>query len=100
MRYLSKILLITACIALTATSATAADTNSVRANYSHIAHAMFEDTLLANIALQSAVDRFLANPFAQSLETARVAWKAARKQYQQTEVFALVMPLWMTGKVA
>ena len=87
MNYLSKSLLSTACIALTSTSVMAADTNGVRANYAHIAHAMFEDTLLANVAMQSAVDRFLANPSAQTLEMARVAWKTARKQYQQTEVF-------------
>lgn len=45
-----------------------------------------EDTLVVNLALQATVERLLETPNASSPETARVAWKAARKQYQQTEV--------------
>ena len=87
MRLTSRILLSTACIAFSVTGAVAAETGEVRANYADIAHAMYEDTLIANEAMQSAINRFLAAPSAETLETARVAWKAARKQYQQTEVF-------------
>ncbi|MEP1933865.1 MAG: imelysin family protein, partial [Roseibium sp.] len=87
MKRLHNFLLSTACFALTSTAAVSADTSGVRSNYVQIAHAMFEDTLVANVAMQSAVDRFLADQSAENLQTARVAWKAARKQYQQTEVF-------------
>lgn len=83
----SKALFATALIALPTSAAQALEASDVRANYVTMAHAMFEDTLVVNLALQAAVERFLAAPNPSSLETARVAWKAARKQYQQTEVF-------------
>jgi hypothetical protein len=59
MRRISKALLSTERIAHTSAS--------------EIAAAKFENTLLVNVALQSAAEGFLANPSAQSFETFRPA---------------------------
>ena len=56
-------------------------------NYSDIALAKYEDSLATAKALQTAVEAFLAKPSAESLAAARTAWIAARRPYQQTEVY-------------
>lgn len=80
-------LLAASIVAPTSQVAFAVEPNAIRTNYANIAQAMYEDAYAANVALDTAVDRFLADPTEASLKDARRAWKAARKQYQQTEVY-------------
>ncbi len=72
--------------ALTAVPALA-DKTAVLDNYSNIAAAKFEDSLLTAKALQAAVDALITSPSAETLETAKTAWLASRVPYQQTEVY-------------
>ncbi|ROR99949.1 imelysin [Sinobacterium caligoides] len=78
-----------AVIALTASlSANAAVTKAdVLENYTHIAHAVFEDSLLTAQALQVKIDALVKNPSEKTLNDAKIAWKQARVPYQQSEVY-------------
>lgn len=60
---------------------------AVMKNYADIALAKYEDSLSTGKALQTAIEAFLAKPTAESLAAARTAWIAARRPYQQTEVY-------------
>ncbi|MCG8690389.1 MAG: hypothetical protein MI806_04180 [Minwuiales bacterium] len=55
--------------------------------YADIAHAGYEDALIAARLLDDKVDALIAEPTAPNLEAARDAWLAARVPYQQTEVY-------------
>nr|WP_254694938.1 imelysin family protein [Antarctobacter heliothermus] len=59
----------------------------VLTTYADIAEATYGDSLIAAQRLQAAVDALIATPSAESLETAKAAWLAARVPYQQSEVF-------------
>ncbi len=59
----------------------------VLTNYSNIAHAGFEDSLITAKALQKAVNTFVATPTEINLNAAKKAWLGARSPYQQTEVY-------------
>ncbi|MGC2857034.1 imelysin family protein [Novispirillum sp. DQ9] len=61
--------------------------------YADIAHAGFEDSLIAAKALKKAVDALVAKPSEQTLAAARAAWVAARVPYQQTEVYRFGNPI-------
>lgn len=50
--------------------------------YADIAFAGYEDSLITAKALDAAIDALIANPGEQTLEAARLAWKAARIPYQ------------------
>lgn len=63
------------------------DAKAVIANYSDIALAKYEDSLTTAKKLDEAVAALIAKPSAETLATARSAWKAARIPYQQTEVY-------------
>ncbi|MBK9441279.1 MAG: iron-regulated protein [Comamonadaceae bacterium] len=60
---------------------------TVVANYATLVHANYQDVHQAALALQSAVDAFLATPSAATQEAAQKAWRAAREAYGQTEAF-------------
>lgn len=60
--------------------------------YADIAHAGYEDSLTTAKALEKSILAFLAKPTAESLATARTAWIAARRPYQQTEVYRFGNP--------
>jgi putative iron-regulated protein len=60
---------------------------AVAAHYAALVHAGYEDTLNSARTLQSAVSAFMAAPSADTLQTARRAWLAAREVYGQTEAF-------------
>ena len=64
-------------------SVSAAD---VKSNHVDIAYAMYSDSLSTAELLQTAVTTFLATPTEGNLELARVAYKAARVPYQQSEI--------------
>ena len=63
------------------------DKAAVVATYGDIARAMYEDSLATAKELDTAIDAFLAEPSAARLEAAKAAWIAARRPYQQTEVY-------------
>ncbi|MFC4257852.1 imelysin family protein [Marinobacter lacisalsi] len=56
-------------------------------HYADLAHANYEDALLAAVRLDDAVDQFIEAPSPVTLEAAKSAWLEARVPYQQTEVF-------------
>ena len=77
-----------ATLLLLSTSAfAAAQERAVLSHYATVAHAMYEDSLIAARGLQKAVRRLVENPGEKNLAAARAAWKAARVPYQQTEVY-------------
>ncbi|MEM9207905.1 MAG: imelysin family protein [Pseudomonadota bacterium] len=63
------------------------------ATYADVAHAKYEDSLLAAEALRTAIDALIASPEDSTLEAARAAWLAARVPYQQTEAYRFGNPL-------
>ena len=75
-------------IGLTLSStAFAADKAAVLTNYSNIAEAKYQDSLITAQRLQGAVNALIAEPSAENLQAAKDAWLAARVPYQQTEVY-------------
>jgi putative iron-regulated protein len=76
-----------AALVLQAPLALASDSKAVVANYTGIAHAIFEDSLTSAQALQQSINAFVANPGEQTQLEAKKAWKTARIPYQQSEVF-------------
>ena len=78
---------LTAAVFVLPARAAEPDATAVIKTYADIAHAGYEDALATAKALGDAVDRLIAQPSAETLDTARAAWKAARPPYQQTEAF-------------
>ena len=66
---------------------------AVVTQYADIAYAIFSDAHTQAIALQKAIDVFLATPNAETLAAARQAWVAARVPYMQSEVFRFGNPV-------
>jgi putative iron-regulated protein len=60
---------------------------SVKENYVAMAAAVYGDSHTTAVELQSAVASFVATPTEETLESARAAYKAARKPYQQSEIY-------------
>ena len=82
--------LVMAAMALSILSAPAFAAPSERevlSHYAAMAHAKYEDSLVAARGLQEAVDRLIAAPTESALAAARAAWTAARVPYQQSEVY-------------
>ncbi|MEM6896719.1 MAG: imelysin family protein [Pseudomonadota bacterium] len=88
---MTKLTLATSALALCCGTAALAgghaDKSAVLENYANIAEAKFGDSLIAAQALQVAINDLVANPSAEALTAARMAWLAARVPYQQTEVY-------------
>jgi putative iron-regulated protein len=78
--------LISGCSTATKQSSTPSDT-TVLVHYADLAHVVYEDSLISARSLDKAVDRLLAEPTEANLAAARIAWKAARVPYQQSEAF-------------
>ena len=76
-----------ALVALPATAFAAASERDVLSHYADLAHAVYEDSLIAARDLQGAVNQFTADPTEANLANARDAWRAARVPYQQSEVY-------------
>ena len=76
-----------ALVALPATAFAAASERDVLSHYADLAHAVYEDSLIAARDLQSAVNQFTADPTEANLANARDTWRAARVPYQQSEVY-------------
>jgi len=71
----------------------APDAAAVVKNYADIAQAGYEDSLEGARKLQTAIDKFIAEPTDASLKAAREAWRAARVPYMQTEAFRFGNPI-------
>ncbi|CAH0990343.1 hypothetical protein SIN8267_00435 [Sinobacterium norvegicum] len=84
---MKKTLMAAAILATTVTHTASAKENAVLVNYTTIAHAVFEDSLLTAQALETSIDALIASPSEKTLNAAKVAWKASRVPYQQSEVF-------------
>jgi putative iron-regulated protein len=69
------------------TPAKAATVQEVVAHYARIVHANYEDVYKQALALQAALQVFVAKPSASTLEAAKNAWKRARIPYGQSEVY-------------
>jgi len=78
-----------AAVLLAAVPAGAAgvDKKAVLSTYADIAHAKYEDSLVAAQKLKIAVGALVAAPGAETLAAAKSAWVAARVPYQQSEAF-------------
>ncbi|MCB1614858.1 MAG: peptidase [Pseudomonadales bacterium] len=90
---MKKLLSILALSFFSMASLAETDTQKVIKQYSDIAHAVFEDALIAAEKLDAEIDNFLQAPTAEGLEKTRNAWKAARAPYLQSEVFRFGNPV-------
>lgn len=87
-----------ALVALLATGSVApahagATAEAVVKTYADIAQAKYEDSLTTATSLQAAIETLLAQPSAENLDAAKAAWIAARRPYQQTEVYRFGNPI-------
>lgn len=62
-------------------------------HYADLAAAIFGDAHQEALSLQQAVQAFLKTPSAETLTTAKAAWRRARVPYMQTEVFRFGNPV-------
>jgi putative iron-regulated protein len=69
------------------TPPTSATVQEVVAHYASIVHANYEDAHRQALALQAALQVFVAKPSASTLEAAKNAWKRARIPYGQSEAY-------------
>ena len=67
--------------------------NKVIINYANIAEAKYNDSLLLAEKMLGDVNNFLDNTTEANLEKVKESWLAARKIYQQTEVFRFGNPV-------
>ncbi len=84
---MKTILTAMALVALPATAFAATSERDVLSHYADLAHAVYEDSLVAARDLQGSVSQFIANPTEENLAAARSSWRAARVPYQQSEVY-------------
>ena len=85
--------LLTASLFVLPTFSYAATQSEVVEHYADIAHAVYSDALTTAQSLDTTLNAFLANPSEKTLEQAKIAWKAARVPYQQSEVFRFGNPV-------
>ena len=78
---------IAAAIAALPLMAQATTKAEVVTHYADLAHSVYSDALVTAQTLDKTIAAMIANPSPQTLTAARVAWKAARVPYQQSEVF-------------
>ena len=85
---LAALVALPACtVAATSEQAASTPEADVLSHYADLAHAKYEDSLIAARALQVAVNQFVAEPSEDNLAAAQDAWLAARVPYQQSEVY-------------
>jgi len=73
--------------ALPAAHAQAVDAAAVTRQYASVVSASYDDSLTSALAMQRAVQAFVAAPSADTLASARKAWLYAREWYGQTEAY-------------
>ena len=85
---MKKAQLIAAALLILPTSGySAVSERDVLSHYAALAHAVYEDALLAARTLQVEVNRLTDEPTETHLENARDAWRLSRIPYQQSEVY-------------
>ena len=67
--------------------------SDVLSNYSNIAEAKYNDSLILAKELRKEIKIFLKSPSAKGLQKVKTSWLEARKVYQQTEVFRFGNPI-------
>jgi len=80
-------LFVLALVLVGSSTVLAANKKAVAEPYTAVAHAVFEDALITAKQLDDSVKVLIAKPSEQALNNAKLAWKAARVPYQQSEVF-------------
>lgn len=60
---------------------------AVTLNYANIVHANYQDARMSAEHLRKALQKFVETPNEQTHNAAKMAWKAAREPYGQTEAF-------------
>ena len=85
-RYLT-LLLCSAALASVSLPAQAVEPSDVVGNYAKLVYANYSDAYQDALALQKAVDAFLADPSEATLTKAKNAWLVSRDSYGQTEAF-------------
>ncbi len=83
----TRVIAVLAALVWTPFSALAVTERQVITHYTDMAHAIYEDALISARSLQASIDALTKNPSDKTLENAKLAWKAARVPYQQSEVF-------------
>ena len=78
---------LTGVLFLSTLASAAPQKSDVLSHYAVLAHAVYEDSLIAAKDLQKAVHRLTAKPTEKNLIAAREAWTASRAPYQQSEVY-------------
>ena len=63
------------------------DATAVTRQYANVVSASYDDSLTSALAMQRAVQAFVAAPSADTLASARKAWLDAREWYGQTEAY-------------
>ncbi|MCG8382959.1 MAG: peptidase [Gammaproteobacteria bacterium] len=84
---MKKFIALLAGIALSTSGWAKTTEKAVLTHYADLAHAMYQDSLITAQALHKAVKQLAAQPTEANLNHAKVAWKAARVPYQQTEAY-------------
>ena len=89
MQFRSAFITLAALVLITAMPARAEDATASKVieTYADIAHAAYQDSLVAARTLEARVADLIAKPTEATLAAARSAWIAARVPYQQTEVY-------------
>jgi putative iron-regulated protein len=87
LRTLAAVLILAANLHPLSSRAAAPEVPAVLSHYASLVHDSYADSLQGAKRLQLAIDAFLANPSAESLQAARKAWLAAREFYGQTEAY-------------
>lgn len=77
----------TVAAAATDTPEIAALKGEVAAHYAEVVYASYQDAYDTAVALQAALQAFVANPSPETHQAAKDAWLAAREPYGQTEVY-------------
>ena len=83
---MKAIVAVTGLLFLSTLAFAAPSKRDVVSHYAVLAHAVYEDSLIAAKGLQKAVHRLVAKPNQENLMKAREAWTASRVPYQQSEV--------------
>ena len=78
---------VTGLLFLSTLAFAAPEKRDVVSHYAALAHAVYEDSLIAARDLQKAVHQLVAKPTEANLAAARTAWTASRVPYQQSEVY-------------
>ena len=92
MKALISTLALTGVLAFATANAAPVTAKDTMNTYVNIAHATFADSLSTAKSLKVAVDEFVSNPTADTMEDAKAAWLVARVPYGQTEAFRFANP--------